>query len=283
MDSLIKSKRPITVLGAGGFVGSHLIPYMRGLGLDPQAPIKNDDGIFTRDLGHVVYCIGLTADYAKRPFDTIEAHTSLLSRILKEATFESLVYLSSTRLYDSGQGGGNESQDLIVNPHNPRHSYDLSKALGEWLCLNASNGKARVARLASVYSHDLSDRNFLHTTVEHALQGRNFTLDSNPDAARDYVYIDDVCAAIMAMLTHKKSEIYNVASGQNVSNRDLFAMLQTQLGITVTGTQTGAAGKAPLVDISKLKSDFGLRPALLADKLPYIINCNKTLQANGTR
>ena len=271
------------MLGAGGFVGSHLVSYMRTRGLDSQAPLKNDDSIFGRDLGYVVYCIGLTADYAKRPFDTVEAHTSLLARILKESTYESLVYLSSTRLYDSGQGEGKESQDLIVNPHNPRHSYDLSKALGEWLCLHTSNGKARVARLASVYSHDLTDRNFLHTTIEHALLGGNFTLDSNPDAARDYVYIDDVCAAILAMLEHKQSDIYNVASGQNVSNRELFAMLQTHLGITVTGTQSGAVAKAPLIDISKLKSDFGLRPALLADKMSHLMESNKTLRANGTR
>ncbi len=282
MNFLMQSKRPITVLGAGGFVGSHLTAHMRGLGLDPQVPGKNDDGIFTRDLGYVVYCIGLTADYAKRPFDTIEAHTSLLARILKEATFESLVYLSSTRLYDSGQGGGEESQDLILNPHNPRHSYDLSKALGEWLCLHASNGKAKVARLASVYSKDLSDRNFLHTTIEQALIGRNFSLDSKADAARDYVYIDDVCEAILAILSHNAPAIYNVASGQNVGNRELFAMLQRYLGVVITPSQRGTGAKASDIDISKLKADFGLRPALLGDKLPYIIDCNKTLQANGT-
>ncbi len=282
MNSLMQSKRPITVLGAGGFVGSHLVVYMRGLGLDPQTPGKNDDGIFSRDLGYVVYCIGLTADYAKRPFDTIEAHTSLLARILKEATFESLVYLSSTRLYDSGQGGVVESQDLILNPHNPRHSYDLSKALGEWLCLHASNGKAKVARLASVYSKDLSDRNFLHTTLEQALIGRNFSLDSKADAARDYVYIDDVCEAILAILSHDAPAIYNVASGQNVSNRELFAMLQRYLGVVITPSQPGTGAKASDIDISRLKADFGLRPALLGDKLPYIIDCNKALQANGT-
>lgn len=284
LDILRQTRTPITILGASGFVGSHLAAYLRGLELDVKTPQKGDNAIFSDDLGHVIYCIGLTADYASRPYDTVEAHTSLLSRLLKEGHYKSLVYLSSTRLYDFANGAGREEADIVLNPQNPRHVYDLSKALGEWLCLHAANGKARVARLASVYSRYLTDRNFLHTTLEQALAGQDFALDTAPDYARDYIYIDDVCAALLSIAVCGKQSIYNVASGQNVSNRDLFALIKQHLGVAIAASKPAQRAQSPEIDISRLKDDFGLRPARLADTIDDIIAFNRDSlkKAHGT-
>ena len=266
---------PVTVLGASGFVGSHLAEYLQRAGIQPILPARGDDSIFKKNLGYVYYCIGLTADYAQRPFDTVEAHSSLLSRLLESANFERLVYLSSTRLYDFA-ASGNEEADIALNPKNPRHVYDLSKMLGEWLCQNTSQGKAKVARLASVYSSNLADRNFLHTTIEQALLGKSLTIDTAPDYARDYVHIDDVCAALTAILADGNQPIYNVASGQNVSNADLFAAIAHHTGTEIRAAKPTQGAKAPIVDISRLKSDFGYAPALLADKIGFVIESNSS-------
>ncbi len=55
------------------------------------------------DLGHAFYCIGLTADFRSRPFETIEAHCGLLKEVLSGSRFSSFVYLSSTRVYARGK------------------------------------------------------------------------------------------------------------------------------------------------------------------------------------
>jgi len=36
---------------------------------------------FRIDPGHVIYCIGLTADFRQKPFETIEAHVSKLAEV----------------------------------------------------------------------------------------------------------------------------------------------------------------------------------------------------------
>ena len=97
-------------------------------------------------MGTVFYCAGLTSDYAVRAHDTVSAHVCLLNELLQGGNFETLVYLSSTRLYDSlGPYAVDEDSALALNPANPRHLYDLSKALGEALCRQAGAARARGA------------------------------------------------------------------------------------------------------------------------------------------
>ena len=89
-----------TLIGGEGFIGRRLQARLRREGWTCQVPARDAPWLLERPLGHVFHCAGLTADYAARPFDTVEAHASLLARLLRDADFEALVYLSSTRLYD---------------------------------------------------------------------------------------------------------------------------------------------------------------------------------------
>lgn len=264
-----------TVLGANGFIGTHLVRHLRARGLDVSAPPRGE-AVPQGNLGHIAYCIGLTADYLKRPFDTVEAHVSLFSRVLREVDFESLVYLSSTRLYDTGGTSGREDDDLILNPGNSRHLYDLSKGLGEALCQVCGNGKARVARLSCVYSDDLAADTFLHQLVQSALREGNLTVESSAGNARDYIHVEDVCEAIVEIALNGRRPIYNVASGANVTNRDLFQWVERHTGCRITVTEPLSKGSesAPVIDVSALREDFGLSPRSLRDALPLLVTAN---------
>jgi nucleoside-diphosphate-sugar epimerase len=88
-----------TLIGGHGFIGRHLQAQLRSLGWTCDVPLRDDVSLFQRDLGHVFYCAGLTADFRQRPYDTVEAHVALLSNVLQQASFLSLTYLSSTRVY----------------------------------------------------------------------------------------------------------------------------------------------------------------------------------------
>lgn len=241
-----------TVLGAAGFVGSRLVAALRASGNDVYAPARDDDGVFLRELGQVFYCIGLTADHAERPFDTVEAHVGLLTRILREARFSHLTYLSSTRLYDSlGERGGREDDALELNPGNPRHLYDLSKALGENLCLTVCAERTAVARLACVYDWAAGSPGYLSEWLQRAAREKVIRLDSGTGYVRDYIHLDDVVEGLRAMSDRMVNGIVNLASGENVSNSEL-AEVFSRCGSTIEFSREILRQEAPRCDIDRL-------------------------------
>ncbi len=267
-----------TVLGASGFIGSRLVKALKASGASCDAPARGDEFTFSRNLGSVFYCIGLTSDYRDRPFDTVEAHVTLLSQILERASFDRLIYLSSTRLYDALKGDAcNESADLPMNPANPRHLYDLSKALGENLCLTASKGRACVARLSSVYDVADKEAGFLPGLLQRLTKELTFTIDSSSGVVRDYIHVDDVIKALRALAEGDKCEIVNVASGENVSNQDIVDTLNAT-GCKVKLQRQTQRELRPVYDITRLK-------ALGVDPLPvrsYLESFLKESVAHGT-
>ena len=248
-----------TVIGASGFVGARLVAALAADGLEVFVPVRDDPRLFTEDLGQVFYCAGLTADYLARPFDTVEAHVTLIARILKDARFERLVYCSSTRLYDwMGPEAGAEDAPLSLTPSEPRHLYDLSKALGENLCLTQGGGRAAVARLACVWDWSDGAPGFLSEWLQKARRNRSLALDSSSGYVRDYIHLDDTVAALRAIVDSDQSAIFNVASGENVSNGDLAATFMA-CGWTVALSRTTPVQAAPHCDIARLRA-LGVEP-----------------------
>lgn len=221
------SAPPVTVVGAQGFVGRRLVQRLSAKGQAPWTPAKGDPALTARDLGVVYYCAGLTADYDRRPFDTVEAHASLVSRILEAGRFERIVYLSSTRLYDGlARPEVDEAEPLTFDPMDPRRVYDLSKALGENLVMTRSGGRGAVARLANVYDWEADAPGFLSEWLIRARSEKTFTLASSPHVARDYIHLDDVVDALIALAAAPTGEIVNVASGALSTNAEIAAVFR---------------------------------------------------------
>ncbi|WP_333587002.1 NAD-dependent epimerase/dehydratase family protein [Phenylobacterium sp.] len=212
-----------TVIGAGGFIGARLVSALEARGEQVHASRRGDESLFSRDLGCVFYCAGLTGDFDIRPFDTVAAHVTLVAELLERAKFQRLIYLSSTRLYDSlGPAGGDEADRLLLDPAAARNVYDLSKALGENLVLARSDGRGAVARLSNVFDLDPAASGFLSDLLGRARRERRIELSASaPSAARDYIHAPDVIAALLAMADQAASGVVNIARGENLSNRDL--------------------------------------------------------------
>jgi nucleoside-diphosphate-sugar epimerase len=243
-----------TVVGATGFVGARLVQTLERDGHAVYAPPRGDPGLFERDLGRVFYCAGLTADYLKRPFDTVEAHVGLIARLLERGRFERLVYLSSTRLYDSlGAEGGAEDTALALNPAEPRHLYDLSKALGENLCLTQGGGRAAVARLSCVFDHVPGAPGFLSEWLQRAARERDIALASSTGYVRDYIHLDETVKALRAIVDSGIAAPVNVASGENLSNADIAAVFE-RLGWRIRFERETPRQAAPLCEVGRLQS-----------------------------
>ena len=117
----------VTVLGATGFIGSHLVEKLKKLGMRVFAP-RRDEEVEGRDLGRVIYCIGLTADFRERPIETVEAHVCRLARVLRDCDFQLLLYMSSTRLYKSNPAPAREENAIQVTSLDPDDLYNASTA-----------------------------------------------------------------------------------------------------------------------------------------------------------
>ena len=246
-----------TVLGAGGYVGSHLQQHLESAGHAVFAPERGDKSLFHRPLGAVIYCIGLTADFRTRPFDTVEAHVSFLADILERADFTSLVYLSSTRVYQAASATS-EDTPLRVEPENPSDLYNLSKLAGESLCHSCGRENIRIARLSNVVGPrmDAANGNLIASLVSEARQGR-ITLQSSPDSAKDYIHIDDVVDRLARIALHAEHRCYNVASGIQIRNADWLVQLSALTGCAVDARPDAPLHSFPPISTRRIDAEFG--------------------------
>lgn len=256
--------RRATVIGATGFVGQRLAARLAADGWDVWSPAKGDPELLTRDLGAAFYCAGLTADYDARPFDTVEAHATLISQLVRAGHFERVIYTSSTRLYDGlAATDVDEGQALVFDPTDPRRTYDLSKALGENVTLTRSAGRGAVARLSNVFDWADDAPGFLSEWLIQARGRRDISLDSSPHVARDYIHLDDVVGGLIALADAADPGIVNLSSGELVTNGEI-ASLFTETGRSVAFSRDGRPASPPNASAEKLKR-LGVTPTPVRD------------------
>lgn len=268
------SRVNFTVLGASGFIGRELVQALKVRGSSVFAPTRNKCGLLDIEalreceLGHVFYCIGLTADFRQRPLDTIEAHVCLLQKFLQNCHFDSFTYLSSTRVYQ-GAASTCELEELLVKPLDPDHLYNLSKLAGESLCLHSGHNNIRIVRLSNVYGVNGSN-NFLSNVLREAAKTGRVTFHSTPTSAKDYVALEDVVNCLPDIGTLGKQRIYNLASGRNVSNAEIVKVLE-ESGVQVKFARDAKEWKFPPIDIARFVNEFGGPQYDFIDNLPKLI------------
>ena len=262
-----------TVIGSTGFIGQALLLHLRAAGWSCWAPDRDQPWpLQQRELGHVFYCAGLTADYLRRPEETVQAHVGLLTRVLQSDSYLSLVYLSSTRLYDNLPGDALATEDapLCISPLNSRHFYDLTKLTGESLCQVLGEGRARVARLSCVYQGAGEGQGFLPgllLRLQDSAPGATLSVPSSPHFARDYVHLEDVVRALLDIAVRGCQPIYNVAAGANLGNDQLAHLVQAHSGRHLAYTLDQAHAPAAVAAIQRLQAEFGWCPTGVEERL----------------
>ncbi len=259
-----------TVFGGTGFVGSRLVSYLSEKGHHCRVPRRGQILDLEKPLGHAVWCIGLTADFRERPFDTMEAHAGLLAEFLRRAEFTSFLYLSSTRVYRRCKAG-DETSLLRVDPADPMDLYDISKLAGEALCLGMDRPRVRVARLSNVYGGDFASGNFLGSVLTDAVRKHHVHFATAPRSEKDYVHVDDVAWALERIAVDGRERLYNVASGTSVSNGAVARRLEEIGACTTEFAAAAPVVRMPPVKIGRLVGEFGFAPRALLDGLADLI------------
>ena len=259
-----------TVFGASGFIGRHLVKKLQDEGHEVFSPTRYELEYLCRndksDLGHVFYCIGMTANFRKQPFETVDAHVSVLKNILNTCGYQSLTYISSTRLYHDSDDT-TEKSAFKISPSEKSDLYNISKLMGESLCLWLGK-TVRIVRLSNVYGIHSSE-SFLNDVLTEAVRNGHVVFKTSENSAKDFISVYDVVDILPKIAINGNHQIYNLASGKNTTNSQIANKL-SDLGYTCSFKKNGPKWVFPEIDIARISREFNFHSSCLIDDLDLL-------------
>ena len=256
-----------TVFGGEGFIGRHMVRHLRESGATVFVAPRGD-AAFSQDLGHVIYCIGLTADWRQRRYDAVRAHVAYLLSIVERHRFDSFLYLSSTRIYKRSHDT-DEGASFLVSPSDTDDLFDISKIMGESVCLGGAP-TTRVARLSNVYGDDYGSDNFLSSVIRDALTG-SVTLRTSLQSAKDYISVEEVVGLLSQIALRGQHQIYNVASGINTSHEAIMSELRRLTRCELHISNGAPDGSFPGISTNRVQQEFGVSGTRVVDSLDRLV------------
>ncbi|MFZ5928602.1 MAG: GDP-mannose 4,6-dehydratase [Acidobacteriota bacterium] len=190
--------------------------------------------------------------------------TAVLLEAARRHGAQRFVFASSSSVYGAASRVPFSEDDPVRAPISP---YAASKIAGEALCHVYSHlyGMRTVClRFFTVYGPrqrpDLAIRKF----AESIAAGRPIPVFGDGSTGRDYTYIDDIVAGILAAMAHDAGfEVFNLGNSSPVLLREMIATLERVLGKeAVIDRQPLQPGDVPITyaDISKAKRLLGWAP-----------------------
>jgi dolichol-phosphate mannosyltransferase len=267
-------KGPILVTGAGGFVGANLFKMLLPRRSDVFAVVRRskgwrladvaDEHVVVLDLNDSAAARSLVNDLApKTVFDcasygayAFEDDAVLIHRTNVQSLIEFTSLLSGSGLSayihagSSSEYGTNCAAPAEADRLEPNSHYAVSKvAAGEYLRhIGKSAGFPAVnLRLYSVYGPLEDSSRLIPNLVRSGLAGTLPPLVA-PETSRDFVYVDDVCAAFVMAATKMQPELYgesfNIGSGRKTTIADLAEIARQTFGIAAQPRFGSMEGRA---------------------------------------
>lgn len=269
-----------TVFGGAGFVGQAIVSHLTSLDVEVWVPTREDiasGAASRRPLGHVIYSIGLTADFRTRLSDTVEAHVCLLDQLLNTTDWQSWLLLSSTRVFGAEARAIPCAEDAEISVRPSLDSvYDLSKLLGEAICLSRPEPTCRVARLSNVFGPSMPVDNFLASVANQSARGEDVTIRESAVSAKDYISVAEVARVLHQIAIGGRERLYHVASGQSVEHGKIATLLKEVFGVTVDFAADGKARRLPEIDIRRMKNEFGANKLAVLDQIRTFLQTLKS-------
>jgi len=253
-------KNSIMVLGANGFIGSHLVKRLLS-----QNFVLGYDAIYTKAaIEHKNYC-HIAGDYCSETnFVSIlnEYHISKVYHLISTTTPQDGTkhveieiqqnVLPTIRLLEAcaecnvervifPSSGGTVYGEGIGRPHlenerlRPICSYGVQKqTIESYLSIyhHMHNLRGLVARIANPYGPGVQagrTQGVIPIMIRKLFQ--NEPIELYGESIRDYIYIDDVIDALIALLDYDGDEsVFNIASGEGIGLSDLVNIIEETLG-----------------------------------------------------
>jgi dTDP-glucose 4,6-dehydratase len=133
-----------------------------------------------------------------------------------------LVQVSTDEVYGDLEGGGSSRETDRLNPSSP---YSAAKAAGELLIpayVRTFGVNASITRGSNTYGPNQYPEKVVPLFVTNALDGEPLPLYGDGRQIRDWLFVEDHCAAIELVLREGSAgEAYNVGGGDERENIDV--------------------------------------------------------------
>jgi UDP-glucose 4-epimerase len=175
-----------------------------------------------------------------------------------------------------------------VHPLAPHNPYAQSKLLSEELCVSYNRDfgvEAVILRPFNLYGPGLYDDSLIPNVIRQIPSGRVRLGD--PEPKRDYLYVDDLCRAILACLDIEKIglRVYNLGSGQSISVGDITRKIIDISGCKATIEFEGKRRQGEVMDcvadIGKASRELGWQPSTALDEGLRSMLCSALLTMDG--
>ncbi len=175
-----------------------------------------------------------------------------------------LVYASSSSVYGNNDVPFKESIDVS----NPVSFYAATKVSNEVMAKSYENIygiRSTGLRFFTVYGPWGRPDMAVHKFTKRILEGQEIELYNYGNNLRDFTYIDDIVAGVIAIANSLKSRsIYNIGNSRMIKVSEFVGILESLIGITANKKLVGpAAGDVceTWADIGMIKHDFGFVPS----------------------
>jgi len=177
----------------------------------------------------------------------------------------SLVIASSVAVYPVNDRVNSED-----DPYEPTDIYGLSKIVNEMqLKMFSSKVTTQCAavRLSNIYGPNETNPHVIPEILSQIKQGSDIIALGNIKPKRDYIYVQDVAEALIALAQRNRHSyrVYNVGYGQEYSVSKVLAYLSD-----ITGRQLTASVAAErvrkidrmhlLADVQRIRTEIGWSP-----------------------
>jgi dTDP-glucose 4,6-dehydratase len=160
--------------------------------------------------------------------DVLGAFTLL--EAAREFGVKKFIQISTDEVYGS-IASGSFTENSALNPRNP---YSASKAGADRLAyayFTTHNVPVTITRCSNNFGPNQYPEKFIPLFITNALEDKPLPLYGDGRNVRDWIYVEDHCAAIDFLITHGQSgETYNIGGGNEVGNIEIARRILSKLG-----------------------------------------------------
>ena len=279
--------KKILITGSKGFVGKNLIRYLKNYSFQIiETKDKSFDLRLNKSWKQIEKCDYLIHLAGKsfvpksweEPARFIENNILLITNALEYCRVNKtkLIFLSSY-LY-----GNCKKMPIKENaPIEATNPYALSKLLSEKLCYFYKNNfqvNNIILRVFNLYGPG-QPKEYLLSKITNQVRYENLIKVDDLSPKRDYVYIDDLCSAIVKAINYKGNEhIFNIGSGKSYSVKEVIDFIQNIYGTSFNIKEKKLIRKNEILntiaDINLAKKELEWFPIYdLKEGLKKIKNC----------
>ena len=231
--------KKILITGSEGFVGKNLIRYLKNYSFriietkEKSFDLKiNESWKQIEKCDYLIHLAGksFVPKSWEEPARFIENNILLITNALEYCRVNKtkLIFLSSY-LY-----GNCKKMPIKENaPIEATNPYALSKLLSEKLCYFYKNNfqvNNIILRVFNLYGPG-QPKEYLLSKITNQVRYENIIKVDDLSPKRDYVYIDDLCSAIVKAINYKGNEhIFNIGSGKSYSVKEVIDFIQNIYG-----------------------------------------------------